>query len=130
MGLESAPVDVFNKRIAAGDFDVLLMEMSSGTSVNRPFSFWHSKAIHGFSGYDNRAVDAALEDIGRAVDDNAYKQGFHRFQQATFDDPPAIFLAWGEIARAVSRRFEVVKAPSGDIRMTISDWKLASKAAN
>jgi len=130
MGLEAVPVDAFNQRIAAGDFDVLLMEMVSGTSVNRPFSFWHSTGIHSFSGYANNSVDAALEDIRRAIDDNAYRQGFHQFQRATFDDPPAIFLAWGETARAVSRRFNVVKAPGGDIRMTISDWKLASEAAN
>ena len=130
MALEAVPVDAFNQRIATGDFDVLLMEMVSGTSVNRPFSFWHSTGIHSFSGYANPSVDAALEDIRRAIDDNAYKQGFHRFQQATFDDPPAIFLAWGETARAVSRRFHVVKAPGGDIRMTISDWKLAGEAAN
>jgi peptide/nickel transport system substrate-binding protein len=130
MKLEAVPVDTFNRRIAAGDFDVLLMEMVSGTSVNRPFSFWHSSGLHNFSGYRNAMVDSALEGIRRAVDDNQYKQEFHRFQQATFDDPPAIFLAWGETARAVSRRFDVVRAPGGDIRMTISDWKLAQRAAN
>jgi peptide/nickel transport system substrate-binding protein len=130
MTLEAEPIDRFNRRIAAGDFDALLMEIVSGTSVNRPFSFWHSAGIHSFSGYANASVDRALEDIRRSPDDNSYRQAFSRFQHAIFDDPPAIFLAWGETARAVSRRFNVVKAPGGDIRMTISDWTLSSEAAN
>jgi ABC-type transport system substrate-binding protein len=130
MALEAVPIDVFNRRLVEGDFDVVLMEMISGFSVSRPFAFWHSKGLHSFSGYGNPSVDAALEDVRRAAGDSEYKEAFNRFQRAIFEDPPAIFLAWGETARAVSRRFNVVKAPGGDIRMSISDWTLASEAAN
>jgi peptide/nickel transport system substrate-binding protein len=124
MALESMPFAQFNQRIAEGKFDVVLMEMVSGTSTSRPFFFWRSSGLSNFSGYDNPSFDAALEDIRRADGDVAYRDAFRRFQQAALDNPPAIFLAWGEIARAVSRRFDVVKAPGGDIRMTISDWRL------
>ncbi len=130
MALEAVPLDVFNKRLTEGDFDVVLMEMISGFSVSRAFSFWHSSGLHSFSGYRNASVDTALENVRHAATDSDYKDAFQRFQRAVFDDPPAIFLAWGETARAVSRRFNVVKAPGGDIRMSISDWKLASEAAN
>ncbi len=130
MSLEAVPVEEFGQRIAQGNFDAVLMEMVSGYSVGRPFSFWHSNGLHSFSGYRNASVDASLEEIKRAASDNEYKDGFRRFQQAMFDDPPAIFLAWGETARAVSRRFDVVRAPGGDIRMSISDWTLAGKATN
>jgi peptide/nickel transport system substrate-binding protein len=130
MALEAVPAASFSQRIAMGEFDAVLMEIVSGFSVSRPFAFWHSSGLHRFSGYQNESVDSALEDLRRATGDTEYKQAFGRFQKAIFDDPPAIFLAWGETARAVSRRFDVVKAPGGDIRMSISDWKLASEAAN
>jgi len=129
MALESMPLPQFNQRIAEGNFDAVLMEMVSGTSVSRPFFFWRSSGLANFSGYNNPSLDTALEDIRRADGDDHYREAFHRFQQAALDNPPAIFLAWGEITRAVSRRFDVVKAPGGDIRMTISDWRLAATPA-
>jgi ABC-type oligopeptide transport system substrate-binding subunit len=129
MTLESTPLAQFNQRIAEGKFDVVLMEMVSGTSVSRPFFFWRSSGLSNFSGYDNPLFDAALEDIRRADGEVAYRDAFRRFQQTALDNPPAIFLAWGEVARAVNRRFDVVKAPGGDIRMTISDWRLAATPA-
>jgi ABC-type transport system substrate-binding protein len=130
MALEAVPAAEFTRRVEKGEFDLALTEMVSGFSASRQFFFWHSSAPSNFSGYRNAEVDAALEGIRHAADESEYRAAFHRFQQATFDDPPAIFLAWSETARAVSRRFDVVKAPGGDIRMTISDWTLAAKAGN
>ncbi len=126
MTLEAVPVNTFNQRISEGAFDAVLMEMISGYSISRPFLFWRSGGSANFSSYHNPSLDAALDDIRHADGDSEFRDAFRRMQQATFDDPPAIFLAWGETARAVSRRFDVVKAPGGDIRMTISDWRLAS----
>lgn len=125
MTVQSVPFAEFNQRLANQDFDVALMEMISGFSVSRPFFFWHSAGLSNFSGYRSLETDAALEGIRAAKIDTEYRDSFRRFQRATFEDPPAIFLAWGESARAVNRRFEVIKSPGGDIRMTISDWKLA-----
>jgi ABC-type transport system substrate-binding protein len=107
--------------------------MISGFNSTRPLWFWHSSGLYNFSSYKNDLVDASLERIKRAPGEGEYREGFRQFQSATFEDPPAIFLTWGETARAVNRRFEVVKAPGGDIRMTISDWQLAdafNRAAN
>ena len=129
MSLEAVPFGEFNQRIAKGDFDVVLMEMVSGYSVSRPFNFWGSSGLMNFAGYHDPTVDAAFEGTRRAPGDSEYRDAFRRFQQATMDNPPAIFLAWGETARAVNRRFEVVKSPGGDIRMTISDWRLAPHPA-
>jgi hypothetical protein len=45
-------------------------------------------------------------------------------QQAFQDDPPAIFLAWGKRARAISRRFDVPPADANrDILLTLPLWK-------
>ena len=125
MELESVPFEAFNKRISEGDFDAVLTEMISGFSASRPFYFWHSTAPANFFGYRNMTVDAAFEGMQRASSEAEYRQAFRRFQQATFEDPPAIFLAWGQTARAVGRRFHVVRSDSGDIRTTIGDWTLA-----
>jgi len=125
MVLESVPFEDFNQRLAAGDFDALLMELVSGYSVSRPLFWWGSAGPFNVSGYHNPYLDSAFESITRAPDDDQYRIAFRQFQEATLDDPPAIFLAWGETTRAVSRRFDVVKGPGGDIRMTISDWRLA-----
>ena len=81
MALEAVPVRRFNKRIAEGDFDVVLMEMISGFSVSRPFSFWHSSGLHSFSGYRNTSVDTALEDVRQASRTETIRKRFSRFQQ-------------------------------------------------
>ena len=43
------------------------------------------------------------------------------------DDPPGIFLAFGETTRAASRRFQTVTPPGGDVFRTISEWRLADQ---
>jgi hypothetical protein len=51
-----------------------------------------------------------------------------RFHDAILEDPPAIFLAWGERARAVSSRFIVEGEESGvDIVGTLRLWREADK---
>jgi peptide/nickel transport system substrate-binding protein len=129
MVLDAVPFNRFNQRIAEADFDVLLMETISGFSISRPFFFWHSSGLSNFSGYSSKSTDLALQGIRRASSEAEYRDRFRQFQEATFENPPAIFLAWGETARAVSRRFDVLRAPGGDIRMTISDWRLANASA-
>ena len=48
-----------------------------------------------------------------------YRAGVAAFQRAIVDDPPAIFLAWSERARAVSTRFDVPVEPGRDILSTL-----------
>jgi hypothetical protein len=45
------------------------------------------------------------------------------YQRAMIADPPAIFLAWGERARAVSRRFDVQPEPGRDVLGNLRLWK-------
>ncbi len=70
-----------------------------------------------------RGADAALDGIRHAPDDGAYKDGVAAFQRAIIDDPPAIFLAWSERARAVSTRFEVPVEPGRDVLSTLRFWR-------
>jgi peptide/nickel transport system substrate-binding protein len=125
MRLETMPVDAFNQHIASGDFDAVLLETIAGRNVSRPYFFWHSGSKRNFWGYHSSAVDEALDGIRYAANDQEYRNAFRRFQIGIIDDPPAIFLAWGQTVRAVSRRFEVEASPNGDVFATISTWRLA-----
>jgi len=126
MQLESVPFSTFNERVGKSDFDAVIMELVAGNSVSRPYFFWHSDGLLNAWGYSNRKVDDALEGIRRARDDKAYREAFHSFQLESIEDPPAIFLALGEVTRAVSNRFYVVAQPGSDIIATIPEWRLSA----
>ena len=115
MQLESVPFDEFNQRIAAGDFDAVLTEFVVGNSTSRPFTFWYSQSKRNPWGYKNPDIDSAFDRIRRAANDAEYREAFRAFQLEALDNPPAMFLALGETARAVSKRFQVVAPPGSDI---------------
>jgi peptide/nickel transport system substrate-binding protein len=134
MKIEQVQFSVFNKRIAEGDFDAVMLEMIAGNSISRPYFFWHSKSRMNTWGYQNTAVDNALDSIRRASDDAMYRAAFREFQLAHVEDPPAIFLALSNVTRAVNKyRFQVVAPSSTDILPSISEWQLGqelTRAAN
>lgn len=129
MQLEKVTVNEFNARIGARAFDAVLTEFVAGNSPSRPFTFWYSQAKGNLFGYANPKMDAALDGIRRAANESAYRDAFRQFQTESVDDPPALFLAFGETARAVSKRFDVVAPAGSDILPTIADWRLAAVAA-
>jgi peptide/nickel transport system substrate-binding protein len=120
--LESAPLDAAMERLTAGDFDILLTEVISGPSLSRPYLFWHSNGPFNWGRYRSSAADRGLDTIRHATTDEVYKQGVAAFQRAIADDPPAIFLAWIERARAVSTRFEVPVEPGRDVWSSLRLW--------
>ncbi len=117
------------KRIADSDFDLVLTDLASAPTLLRPYLFWHSKGPYNYGGYDSPAVDAALDSIRHAVDDEAYRTGVAAFQRAILDDPPAIFLAWSERARAISTAFDVPAEPGRDPLATLRLWRPAPPPA-
>lgn len=125
MQLQALPVDEFNQRIGTGNFDAVLTEFVVGNSVSRSYFFWHSQGKLNYWGYRNPRMDSALDGIRRAPGESEYREAYRSFQTENIEDPPAIFLALGEITRAVSRRFEVVAPPGTDILPTIADWRPA-----
>lgn len=127
MQIESVPFEEFNRRIAAGDFDAVTLEFIFGNSPTRPYTFWYSTSKQNMWGYRSAAVDGSLDRIRRAATENEYREALRQFQIDTLDDPPAIFLAISQTARAVSRRFNVVAPPGSDILPTIGDWRPANR---
>ncbi len=121
--LQQVSVDEYQKRLESRDFDAILVDAVHGPTMVRPALWWHSRGPLNFGRYSSPAADAALEAINRAPDDAAYKAGVAAFQRAIVDDPPAIFLAWSERARAVSTRFEVPVEPGRDILSTLRLWR-------
>ena len=124
MKLEALPSDEFNRRIAQGQFDAAVLEFN-GFSMSRPYVYWHSGGALNSFGYSDASVDEALDAIRRARDDAQHRAAVRRLQQAMIADPPAIFLAWGQTARAVSRRFHVTASTDSDILSSVSSWQLA-----
>lgn len=123
--IERLPVDTGLDRLNSGLFDAFLIDVANGPLV-RPYKFWHSNGPLNYARYSSQAVDAALGRVQHAADDNEYKAAVAAFQEAVIDDPPAIFLAWSERARAVSTRFEVAAEPGRDILSTLRTWRPAA----
>jgi len=123
---ESLPVDAFLSRLDSGQFDCALGPVINGPNLLRPYWSFHSGGPFNFGRFESRQVDAALDAIRHAGSDDDYQRGVAAFQRATMDDPPAIFLAWGQRARAVSTRFAVPAEPGRDILGTLSLWRPAA----
>lgn len=126
--LEYVSGETFFNRLQAGDFDTVLTDVISGPTLVRPDLFWRSGNTFNWGGFSSRAVDQALDTVRGAPDDETYKAGVAAFQRAIVDDPPAIFLAWSERARAVSTRFEVPVEPGRDILSTLRLWRPVAPA--
>jgi len=127
--LEMLPVDQLLARVQSGNFDAMLADMVQGPNLMRPYMVWHSGGPLNWGKFSSKSVDAALDAIRHAADDDEYKAGVAAFQRAIVDDPPAVFLAWSERARAVSRRFVVPSTePGRDILGTLRLWQPANES--
>jgi len=117
------PYGTAEARVKAGDFDAWLADVGMGPSFFRQNLFWHSGSPLNWGQYSSPKVDAALDAINAARDDDEYRAGAAAFQRAMIEDPPAIFLAWSERARAVSTRFDVHEETGRDILSTLRLWR-------
>jgi ABC-type oligopeptide transport system substrate-binding subunit len=130
MVLDEVSVNDFRKRAGTGDFDAIVVSVTSGPAIIRPYLWWDSKGKNNRGEYSSPSVDAALDSIRHATSDDQYRTGVANFQKSILDDPPAIFLAWDEHARAVSSRFDVATQPGTDIIRTLHLWRPAAGAAH
>ena len=109
-------------------FEAILVDAASGPSLFRSYRRWHSRSGGTTQTIDSQLIDAGLDRVRHAASDEEYRAGVRAFQQAIVDAPPAIFLAWGERARAVSRRFDVPRPENGrDALATLRLWKPAAE---
>jgi peptide/nickel transport system substrate-binding protein len=107
---EALPLSQYDGRLRAGTYDAALIDLLSGPSLSRVYLFWRSPGeFQGLNvfGYENPQVDQWLDRLRYAIDDSATRAATGQLQRALMDDPPAIFLAWSERTRAVSRRLSM-----------------------
>jgi ABC-type transport system substrate-binding protein len=111
-------------------FEALLVDAASGWSLMRAYRWWHSKGNQNAMKYFDAAVDSALDRVRHATNDSAYQAAVADFQRAINDDPPAIFLAWGDRSRAVSRKFAVEVQEGRDVLATLRMWHPSADTGN
>jgi ABC-type transport system substrate-binding protein len=127
MRVEEVTQDQMFQAGQSKNFEALLIDVISGPSLFRSFRHFYSRAPFDLKPAGNPAIDAALDRIRHAPSDDEYRYGVADFQRAIIDDPPEIFLVWGERARAVSRRFDVSLPENGrDILNTLRLWRPAT----
>jgi peptide/nickel transport system substrate-binding protein len=113
-------------RISAGKFDAFLFEMN-GRSLTWVYLFWYSRNNVPFNDSGYRSADAVLDRIRLAHSEDEIRSQVAAFEQIIHDDPPAVFLTWGETSRAVSRKFDVAGEPGRDIVPNAWNWRLAAR---
>jgi ABC-type transport system substrate-binding protein len=123
MLIQPVPVGEFQRRVSTGEFDAFVMEMASARSLTWTYTFWHSNSPLLRSGY--AAADGPLDRLRLATDDDETRSAVAELQQVLYDDPPAIFIAWPEAARAVRSTFEVPADSNPDVMGTLWRWKPA-----
>jgi len=124
--LQRVSTDQIFGRLQSGDFDAVLADAQLGPTLRPLYQFWHSGGPYNWGGFSRPEVDAAFDQVRSASDDSAYQAAVATVQRAIIDDPPAIFLAWGERLRAVSIRFDVHEEPGRDILSTLGLWRPAA----
>ncbi len=126
MAVQEAPLDEILEAMSKSDFDAVLSEVVGGPNLFRPYLLWHSGGPFQPSDLGTPELDKALDKVRYARNDAEYRAAVEGLQETIVDDPPAIFLAWGERARAVNRRFDVAAEPNRDILTTLRLWRPAS----
>jgi peptide/nickel transport system substrate-binding protein len=128
LDLEQVTDEELGARLETGNFDAFLTESLQGPNMLWPYLFWHTGAPYNHGRFSSTQVDTALDTIRHAADDPTYQAGVAAFEGAMVNDPPAIFLAWRERARAVSTRFHVPGDAGADVLFTLREWRPAGDA--
>jgi peptide/nickel transport system substrate-binding protein len=121
---EVVPLQEWDLRIREGRFEAVMVDMISGPTLARPHVFWGSPrrdGLHAF-GYQNSEATRQFELLRTSINEASIRSAVGRLQRVMLEDPPALFLAWNQRARAVSNRFRVAGEPGRDPLLTIWQW--------
>jgi peptide/nickel transport system substrate-binding protein len=126
MAVEELTQEQLLERLGKQDYDATLIEFISGPTLFRPYLVWHSGGPFNWGHFGGPSIDKALDAVRFSGSDTDYRAAVAGLNQTFAEDPPAVFLAWQERARAVSRRFSVPSEPGRDILGTLRLWKPAA----
>jgi peptide/nickel transport system substrate-binding protein len=125
MQFRVVPFGEYNTLIGKGQFDAALIDLISGPTPERPFMFWRSarefQGQFNVFGYENREAERAFDVLRTSTNEAAVRSATSKLQRVMIDDPPALFVAWNERARAI-RRDIVVPKTEGDLMWTLWSW--------
>ena len=131
MQFEVVPFQEFDTRMREARFDAALNNIISGPTPARAYIFWQSarryKGLNVF-GYENPEAERLFEVLRTTTNEGAVRSATRRLQAVLLDDPPALFLAWDQRARAVRRDYQVVQEAGQDPMLTIGQWRPAVAA--
>lgn len=125
MQVQALPWAELQQRIGRADFDALLMERTSGRSLTWTYMTFHSS----YAPFGYTAADDVLDRMRSAVSESEIRQTVNEFQRIIYEDPPAIFLTWPVVARAVSSAFAVPDEPGRDVMGSLWQWKPAARSS-
>jgi len=129
--LESVPLSQFDARLRRGEFDAALFDLATAPSLSRVYLFWRSPGDYeglNVFGYRNPEADSWLDRLRFAPDVTTTRAATGQLQRVLLEDPPALFLAWSQQSRAVSRRIDVGAAPGQDPFQTLWKWRIERNA--
>jgi peptide/nickel transport system substrate-binding protein len=118
MEIEPLPSGELVRRIMSGQFDTYLFERTSGRSLAWTYLSFHSSQPPG----TYAATDKVLDSLRSTIDEGQVRTAVSDLQQIFFDDPPAIFIAWPQVARVVSTKFVVPAEKGRDVISTLWQW--------
>lgn len=125
MQFEVVPIQEFDTRVRDGRFEAMLIGVIGGPSFGRAYNFWGStRNVKGMNvfGYESAEAERFFGVLRTSTNEAAVRSATRNLQRVLIEDPPALFLAWEERARAVRREFRVVREEGGDPISTIWRW--------
>jgi peptide/nickel transport system substrate-binding protein len=126
MQFRVVPVNEFVALVSKGEFEAVLNNMISGPTPMRGYIFWRSarqfKGLNVF-GYENAEAEDLFETLRESQNDASIRTATRRLQRVFLEDPPALFLAWDERARAIRRDFAIPEDPGRDPLFTLARWR-------
>jgi ABC-type transport system substrate-binding protein len=129
MQFKVVPFLEYNLLIASGEFDAALIDLISGPTPQRPYMFWRSatrfKGAFNVFGYENPDAERAFDVLRTSTNEAAVRSATSRLQRVMIDDPPALFLAWNERARALRRDVVFQNSEGQDPMWTLWSWSRA-----
>ena len=126
------PVRTYGQRMQAGDFETAMVDLASGPGLSRSSVFWRSPKrpdVYTSFAYENPEVQALYDSLRDATSDTEVRSLTRSLQEAFRRNPPAIFLAWNERARAVPGDFQIAVERDTDPLPNLWQWGTANTAA-
>jgi peptide/nickel transport system substrate-binding protein len=120
------PMPELFKRVGSGDYDAVMLQLSSGRALDWIDRFWHSRNQPNTLMSHYSSADDVLDRLRLATSEEQTRRGVAELQRVLYDDPPAAFLVWLMNARAVSRRFDVLPERNRDILANPWQWRAAT----